>query len=164
MVAFTMIAELSGSNKDGPTNPKIFTVWPCHRKRLSLSVRRNDIHPHFTCWDEVPDPACPWMQGGGQGILKTKPGGWPQDARPQIHGRSLFGTILSAPTRPRLRSAKGTQAPLCQPEPLLWSLNRHQMTNLKPNASTMSTLAAPFSAYRILFKSKINYFSSAAFG
>lgn len=71
-----------------------------------------------------------------------------------------LATFCVLPPRPFLQLKD--PAPHCQPEPLLWPPNQHQMTNLKPNASVVSTPPAPSSAYHILFKSKINYFSSAA--
>lgn len=81
---------------------------------------------------------------------------------PSPGGRQPFATPPPVPSRPPpLRPAKGTEAPLCQPEPLLRSPRRHHMAHLKSNAATRST---PSSAYRVLFKSKINYFSSVAFG
>lgn len=94
------------------------------------------------------------------GNPKTKPGRWPHNASPQIPYCIHLAALCVLPPRPLLQLKD--PAPHCQPEPLLWPPNQHQMTNLKPNASIVSTLPAPSSAYRILFKSKINYFSSAA--
>ena len=81
-------------------------------------------------------------------VINGEPGRWPRRCSPKSTAAV----------------SQGDSGASCQPEPLLWSLNWRQTTNLKPNASTLSTLAAPSSAYHILFKSKINYFSSAAFG
>lgn len=91
--------------------------------------------------------------------LKQNQEGGPIMPRPKSLTISIWQPCV-LPPRPLLQLKD--PAPHCQPEPLLWPPNQHQMTNLKRNASFVSTPPAPSSAYRILFKSKINYFSSAA--